>query len=268
MEKAYSLDPRNPDIIYHLAVNYEVLRRYREADQLEDRLGELEPDNPLRKTRKSWTMYLRTGDATSYRAALDLLPSSIKDHEFVASHRFWFALYARDWTAAKQILEINSEEDLLVGDQVKVAIPRGCGEIWLAALQGKHPTMETRFGSARDQLSQRFEARPDETELLSVLGVIDAFLGRKEEAVQEATRAVELRPASEDAVEGPWIRQNLAVVYTWTNEPDMAFRELDTLVATPAGLDTRETFKADPIWDPLRKDPRFDKLVPQLPQRR
>jgi TolB-like protein/Flp pilus assembly protein TadD len=265
LEKAYTLDPRNPDVIYHLGINYMVLGRYREAEQIEDRLSEVEADAPLRKTGKAWVAYLRTGDATSYRAALDLLPSSIKDHGHVASLRFWLALYAQDWTAAKQILGKNSEEDLRAGDQVKVTIPRGCGEIWLAALQGKHPTMETGFGAARDQPAQRVEAHPDEAELLSVLAVVDACLGHKQEAIQEATRAVELRPISQDAVEGPWILGNLAVVYAWTNEPDLAFRELAILAKIPAALDNRPIFKADPSWDPIRKDPRFEKLVAQLP---
>lgn len=151
-----------------------MLRRYRDAEQIEDRLSEVEPENPLRKTGKAWLAYLRTGDATSYRAALDLLPSTTKDHGLVASLRFWFALYTRDWTAANQILGKDSDEDLSIGGLVNVAIPRGCGEIWLAALQGKHPTMETGFGAARDQLAQRVEAHPDEAELLSVLGVVDA----------------------------------------------------------------------------------------------
>jgi hypothetical protein len=126
--------------------------------------------------------------------------------------------------------------------------------------------METGFAAARDQLSQRVEARPDEAELLSTLGVLDAFLGRKEEAIQEATRASEIRPVSEDAVEGPWILQDLAEICAWTNEPDLAFRELAKLVGIPFGLDNREIFKADPTWDPVRKDPRFNKLVSLLPQ--
>jgi len=249
-----------------LGLSYEVLRRYREAEQLMDRLDEIEPDNPLRKTEKSGIAYLRTGDATSYRAALDLVPSSIKDHGRVASIRFGLALYARDWAAAKQILEKNLDEDLRVGGGAQITIPRGCGEIWLAALQGKHPTMETGFAAARDQLSKRVEALPDEAELLSELGVVDAYLDRKEEAIQEATRALEIRPVSEDTAEGTWILQNLAEVYAWTNEPDLAFRELAILVGIPDGLDNREIFKADPTWDPLRKDPRFEKLAAQLPQ--
>ena len=102
---------------------------------------------------------------------------------------------------------------------------------------------------------------------MAVLGEIDAFLGRKQEAIEEATRAVELRPISQDAVEGPFILVCLAAVYAWTNEPDLAFRQLAILTKTPpGGLGTRVTFKADPMWDPIRKDPRFDQLAAQLPQ--
>lgn len=66
-------------------------------------------------------------------------------------------------------------------------------------------------------------------------------------------------------MEGPWILGNLALVYAWTNEPDLAFKELAILVGTPTGLDNRLIFKADPTWDPIREDPRFDKLVAQVP---
>jgi serine/threonine protein kinase/tetratricopeptide (TPR) repeat protein len=248
-EKAYSLDPRNPDIVYELADNYQVRGRYREAEQIYARFNEVEQGYP-----------------EGNQAALDSLSSTQKNQQPLVSDRFWSAVGARDWTAAKQILDESSDESLLAGNRVKASIPRGCGEIFLAALQGKHPTLETGFGAARDQLAQRFEANPDDVQLLSVLGEVDALLGRKQEAIEEATRAAELRPISQDAVEGPFILRELAVVYAWTNEPDQAFRELDILAKTPGGLGTRADFKADPIWDPVRKDPRFDKLAAQLAQ--
>ena len=248
-EKAYSLDPRNPDIVYELADNYKVRGRYREAEQIYARFNEVEPGSP-----------------EGNQAALDSLSSTQKNQQPWVSGRFWSAVGARDWTAAKQILDETSDESLLAGNRVKASIPRGCGEIFLAALQGKHPTLETGFGAARDQLAQRVEANPDDVQLLSVLGEVDALLGRKQEAIEEATRAVELRPISQDAVEGPFILTSLAVVYAWTNEPDQAFRVLDILAKTPGGLGTRADFKADPMWDPVRKDPRFDQLAAQLPQ--
>jgi TolB-like protein/Flp pilus assembly protein TadD len=265
LEAAYSLDPRNPELVDGLQLNYLWQGRVSEAEQMEHRFFELEPDNPFRKPKKVWYAFFRTGDATAWRAALEELPASTKVHGPVASARFWAALYSRDWTATKQILGENPDEDLLFGAEALVPLPRQCGEIYLAALEGKHPTIDAGFGAARNQVAQRFEAHPDDVELLSVLGVIDAFLGRKDKAIEEATRAVQLRPISQDAVEGPWILQNLAIVYAWTNELAQAFGELAILVKNPAGP-TRAGFKADPAWDPLRKDPRFEELAAQIPE--
>jgi serine/threonine protein kinase/Flp pilus assembly protein TadD len=265
LKKAYSLDPLNPDIADLLGANYLWEGRYRESEQMDIRFFELVPDDPFLKAKQDWYEYARTGDATAWRAALDQLPSSIKDHGGIASTRFWSALYARDWVAAKQILDQNSDEDLRIDYPMQVAIPRGCGAIYLAALQGKHPTMATGFGTARDQLAKRVEAHPDDAALLSLLGLMDAFLGRKPEAIEEASRAKEQQPISQDAVEGPFIITSLAAVYAWTNESDSAFRELAFLPGVPSSL-FRATFKADPMWDPIQADPRFDKLAAQLRQ--
>jgi serine/threonine protein kinase/tetratricopeptide (TPR) repeat protein len=256
LEKAYSVDPRNRDILERLEWAYQGSRRYRDADEMLARLSEIEPDPILAKIRKAGLEFERTGDLGSYRAALDSLPSSAKDHGAMASFRFWKAIYARDWTAAHQILSKAPDEDLFAGGQVKVPIPRGCGEIWLAALEGEHPTMETPgFATVRNQLAQRVIAHPDDVDLLSTLGMIDAFLGRKSEAIDEATRALEMV----DAVEKVFVRLSLAQVYAWTNEPDLAFHELAILFE---GLDSRaiESWKTNPELDPIRNDPRFDKL--------
>ena len=90
----------------------------------------------------------------------------------------------------------------------------------------------------------------------------NAFLDRKQDAIEEATRAVDL---CKDAVERPFILENLATVYAWTNEPDLAFRTLAILSETPPHP-VREVVKNNPEWDPIRKDARFDKLVAQLRQ--
>jgi serine/threonine protein kinase/tetratricopeptide (TPR) repeat protein len=258
LEKAYSFDPRNPDVLWYLQGAYEQSQRYRDADEMLARLSVI-VDPAWIQTEKAQLAFERTGDFASFRAALDSLPSSVKDHLPLASRRFWWAISARDWTAAHQILNKATDEDLLIGGNVKVPIPHGCGEIWLAALEGKHPTMDTPgFANARYQLEQRVRAHPDDVNLLGVLGTIDAFLGLKSEAIEEATRAMEIV----DGLEKPFIRRNLAEVYAWTNEPDLAFQELAVLWE---GLDSRdiEGQKRDPELDPIRNDPRFDKLGAQ-----
>jgi hypothetical protein len=140
-------------------------------------------------------------------------------------------------------------------------VPDACNEVWLAKLQGKHPLLRKGV-AACDQLRQRAEAYPKDPIKISVLALLAAALGRKQEAIQEARRAVEILPISLSAVRGPLV-SNLAMVYAWTNEPDLAFQELSISVKIPAGGHYGE-LKLDPAWDPLRKDPRFEKLLARL----
>ena len=99
--------------------------------------------------------------------------------------------------------------------------------------------------------------------LLSQLAVIDALLGKKELAIAEGKRAVELLPISKDAVDGPYPELNLAAVYAWTNELDLAFETLTSLSKVPNGL-YYGPLKREPYWEPLRKDPRYEKLLAEL----
>jgi hypothetical protein len=92
---------------------------------------------------------------------------------------------------------------------------------------------------------------------------VDALLGYKENAIVEAKRAAEILPISRDAVDGPNIAANLVAVYAWTTELDLAFETLSPLTKTPNGAYYGD-LKLDPYWDPLRKDPRFDKLLAEL----
>jgi Flp pilus assembly protein TadD len=142
-------------------------------------------------------------------------------------------------------------------------VPRGCLAIWLARLQGDISATEPQFAVARDQLNRKVEKNPKEPGLLSQLGVIDAASGRKQEAIQEAKRATEMLPISKNAEIGPDLVTNLAIVYTWTNEPELAFQELTVSVNAPRGILYGE-LKLDPAFDSLRKDPRFDKLLAEL----
>lgn len=123
--------------------------------------------------------------------------------------------------------------------------------------------MEGEFAAARGQLNREVAAHPEDPSLLAALGVIDAALGRKPEAIEEAKRAVEMLPVSEDAVDGPPLLYNQAAVYSMVNESDSAFKVLALSAKIPAGVSYGE-LKLDPCWDPIRKDPRFDKILAEL----
>jgi hypothetical protein len=92
---------------------------------------------------------------------------------------------------------------------------------------------------------------------------VDALLGHKEDAISEAKRAIEMLPISKDAVDGPGMMANLVVVYAWTNELDLAFKILSPLTKVPYGVFYGQ-LKRDPLLGPIRKDPRFDKLLAEL----
>jgi hypothetical protein len=162
-------------------------------------------------------------DVKGYRAALEALPPSAKQDMGTTADRVYVAALDQDWTAAKEILSNSRHEEL--NFFCGTAVPRACVEIWLAMVRGEHPTMEGRFGSARDELKRRLDADPSDPRLLSALGVVDAALGRKDDAIQEAKHAVGLQSISQDAMDGPGHVYSLAVVYAQTNEPDLAFQQ-------------------------------------------
>ena len=267
MRRALSLDARHQIILGALADTYYWLRRYREVEQTFDALIELAPDKPSLKAFKASVAFEEKADLESYRAVMEKLPSSSRNTLWITSLRFQNAILARAWKDAKTIVRDNPYNELYLAfcpySWASSLVPRGCHEIWLAAVQKGHPTSETRFRPARDELKQKAEAQPADASLMSMLGIIDAALGHKRVAIQEARRAVEMLPISKDAVEGPPLVSKLALAYAWTNEPDLAFQELTISVKTPAGMHFGE-LRLDPAWDPIRKDPRFEKLLAEL----
>ena len=102
---------------------------------------------------------------------------------------------------------------------------------------------------------------------MTVLALADVALGRKEESIQEGRRAIEMRPISEDAYDGSLIAADVARVYAWANQSDLAFEQLNILIKVPCPWFNYGDLKTNPDWDPLRKDPRFDKLLAELAPR-
>jgi serine/threonine protein kinase/tetratricopeptide (TPR) repeat protein len=261
-ERAAILDPRNMKLLLDQQNTYLCLRRFRQAERISDRLIELDPDEPSAKILKAYVLFAETADLKNYLSVFQKVPSSSEDRIDVASGRITATVYAHEWTNAEDILHRSANEEFYFS-YAGATVPRGCLEIWLARLQRENRAMDPRFAAARDQLNRDVEMHPEEAELLSALGIIDAALGRKLEAIQEASRAAETLPISEDAESGPALVSNLAAVYALTNEPDLAFEELDVSVRTPGGVFYGD-LKFDPAWDGLRADPRFDKLLARL----
>jgi tetratricopeptide (TPR) repeat protein len=109
-------------------------------------------------------------------------------------------------------------------------------------------------------MARLVDEHPDYAEALSVLGMSEAALGNKATALQYSKRAVELLPVTKDAVTGAEILRNLAITYAWAGEKDLAIDQLQEVVRIP-GVISYGQLRLHPWWDPLRDDPRFEKII-------
>ena len=134
----------------------------------------------------------------------------------------------------------------------------------VARLRGDEPAARAAFAKARIELEQAVRDQPNYAAGLCALGVVDAALGNKEDAIREGQRAVELTPSSKSAVEGAMFTQYLALIFAWTGDKDRAIERLAEAAKLPGSHVTYGYLRLHPLWDPLRGDPRFEAIVASL----
>jgi TolB-like protein/Flp pilus assembly protein TadD len=262
--EATKLDPHNTFSIAELSHTLVMTRQFRAAEQVYHRLLELFPDQPRLKLDWANLAVLQTGDDAPIRSALAALPTSMTDDKDVLTFWLDLAWNARDWIKAKELIDrMNAGEDADDFAYGSASVPFGCYFILLARFQGEEVIANSSFNETRELLNQNVQRSSGNANVLSQLAVLDALLNNKEAAISEAKRAVDMLPIFKDAVDGPQMVLNLAVVYAWTNEPDLAFGALDSLKKTPFGIYYGQ-LRSDPYWEPLRKDPRYEKLLAEL----
>jgi tetratricopeptide (TPR) repeat protein len=267
LNELIAFDRGNSAAISVLAGTLMGARQYRAAEQAYDRLIALIPDRPILRIEKAFVSFLKTGDNTAMHSAITALPTPMRDETDVLFFRLRLALQDRDWQQARELIEkMKGGEDNGTFAYGFRSIPVDCYLILLARLQGEEPEENLSSAEAQEQLSQKVQKSPGAADLLSKLAVVDAVLGKKQDAITEVKRAAEMLPISRDAVNGPEIVKNLVVVYAWTDELELSFEALVPLAKMPFGIDYGD-LKLSPLWDPLRKDPRFDKLLAELAPR-
>ena len=153
------------------------------------------------------------------------------------------------------------DDEIAVGPQIQ--INRAFYEGVIARMEKDEPRAQREFAAARTEQQKVVQAQPEFGPGWSALGLIDAGLGRKEDALREGRRALELLPPEKDAIVGKWLVRNMALIAAWVGERDLACEQLSIAIAPP------QTFaygglKLSPLWDPLRGDPRFEKIVALL----
>jgi tetratricopeptide (TPR) repeat protein len=261
LQRAVELDPRNFYTLQQIALSYFMLRRYSDQSAVLDRALSIKPDDPDTKVTRASVPLEEKGDTRSLRQTLDEIrandPVAIRS---VANVWLLCALAERDVGAAQNALV--SLGDNPFGDDA-VRLYRDFCEGLIARMTKDEAKARSAFTAARRDQEERVQAQPDYGPALCVLGLIDAGLGRKEEALREGRRAMELTPVEKDSVNGAHMIEYFAITAAWVGEKDLACEHL-AKAAQVSGYVSYGRLKLLPYWDPLRGDPRFDRIVASL----
>jgi TolB-like protein/Tfp pilus assembly protein PilF len=261
LERALELDPRNTFILTQLSLGYQWLRRYSDMAAVLERDLQLEPHNiSTRLTRGSVDLLWRADLKplhTTIEAIVTETPARAVDVSFTWFH---LALCERDPVAAAHALAAIPPEGNGPG---ALLFPRAWFAGWTARIRGDEASARDAFTAARTEMERKVNEQPDYGSPLCVLALIDAALGRKQEAIAEVRRACELLPVSKDSIEGTYAIVSLSLVYAWSSENDLAIEQLTSILKIHGYLSYGELY-LHPFWDPLRGDPRFEKMVASL----
>jgi tetratricopeptide (TPR) repeat protein len=265
LESAIALDPRNVDMLQQLALSYQQLGRYAEGIAVLDRALAVVPDNiETRVARGQFELWWK-GDTRPLHQTIDSIlaqgPGAIAT---AADAWFFCALAEHDLAVAERALVALGDSPCWNEDSISLS--RSFGEGLLARMTKDQARARTAFGAARAEQEKIVHAQPDSGPALCVLSLIDAALGSKEAALEEGRRAIALLPVEKDAIRGSRVVQYFAITAAWAGEKDLALQQLELGLRAPSASPALSygTLKLLPFWDPLRGDPRFEKIVESL----
>jgi TolB-like protein/Tfp pilus assembly protein PilF len=273
LERALELDPRNLQALTQIAAfNYRKLGRYADAKLAWDRLLAITPDDVTAKAERAMVDLQWKGDTRPLHEVIESIQiKNPAEVQTIADRWIICALAERDARAAKDALIAAGRNPIgLASDNVQFR--RAFVEGVIARMMKDEAAARTAFTAARAEQEKIVQAAPNHGPALCVLGLIDAGLDRKEQALREGRRAIELLPVERDAVHGLDMIKYFAVNAAWIGDKDLACDQLTMLVyqnsgskaiRRPRSLSYGE-LKLMPLWDPLRGDPRFEKIVASL----
>jgi TolB-like protein/Tfp pilus assembly protein PilF len=262
--RAVQLDPRNFFTLQQIALSYQYLGRYGESIAALDRALSIVPDNVETRAFRAELELFWKADTRPLHQTVDAIlaqgPGAIAP---AADTWFWCALAERDAAAAERALIALGDNPL---NEVVINLSRSFGEGLLARMTKNEARARAAFEAARAQQEKIVEAQPDYGPTLCVLAMIDAALGRKDLALEEGRRAIALTPMEKDVANGSSALQYFAITATWTGDKELALQQLETGLRAPIAslVLSYGGLKLLPYWDPLRGDPRFEKIVESL----
>jgi TolB-like protein/DNA-binding winged helix-turn-helix (wHTH) protein len=265
LERAVDLDPRNLFTLSAIADSYRDLRRYAEAQAAYNHALAIEPNDIKIKVRRANLELEWKADTGPLHQLIDSIraanPAAVPD---IVDTWLICALAERDPTAANNALMASGENTPLTNEVFRFNRPFVEGII--ARMTNDDDKAQSAFSVARAEQEKIVQAQPDFGPPLAVLGLIDAALGRREEALREGRRAVELLPVEKDSIKGPLIIGYFAMMAAWLGDKDLACEQLGAAIRYPGPLSYGE-LKLLPFWDPLRGDSRFEQIVTSLAPR-
>jgi TolB-like protein/predicted Ser/Thr protein kinase len=271
LERAVELDPRDVGTLEEVALSYRLVGRYTEAKSWATRaVAVAGPYDVFTRQYLAWWELDMAGDPRPLHHAIDSIrarnPAAVRG--FVAMNWLVCALAERDAAAAKEALSTLDDMEISLGDGDHIYFPRAFVEGVIARMTNDEHKAQLAFAAARAEQEKIVQAQPDYAFPLCVLGLIDAALGRKEEALREGRRAVELLPMEKDAIDGKYLVKYLAAIAAWVGEKDIACQQLAVAVRPPYLFFDYGGLKLLPFWDPLRGEPCFEKIVASLAPKR
>jgi TolB-like protein/Tfp pilus assembly protein PilF len=265
LQRAVELDPRNFLTLQQIAISYQNLGRYAETIAALDRVLAIMPDNvETRATRGEYYIYWK-GDTRPLQQTIDAILAQ-GSGAIASAAPSWFvcALAERDPAAAERAL-------IALGDnpcwgEGTIILSHSFGEGLLARMTKDEAKARTAFEAARAQQEKIVQAQPDYGPKLCILAMIDAALGRKDLALEEGRRAIALTPMEKDAINGSYVLQYFAITAAWAGDKELALQQLEAGLHAPQASEMLSygALKLFPVWDPLRGDPRFEKIVESL----
>jgi len=265
LEHAVELDPRNFFTLQQIALSYQLLGRSAEAIAAFDRALAIVPDNvETRTARASYYVYWKADTRPLHQTIDAILAQGSGAIATAADLWFSCALAERDPAAAERALVALGDNPCWTDSAITLS--RSFGEGLLARMNKDEASARAAFAAARVQQEKIVQAQSDYGPALCVLGLIDAALGRKDLALDEGRRAIALTPVENDVTNGSRVLQYFAITAAWAGEKELSLQQLEAGLRAPTESDMLSygALKLFPVWDPLRGDPRFEKIVRSL----
>ena len=259
--KASDLDPRDGQISLWVCETLDQMRRYGECNQALHQALTRMPEMANFLQAHLADLKLDEGDPAAAWSILTQIPQDFRFSEEPWIARFTAALYLHDYDEASRAIAVtpaNFNPAAFIGQP-----PQSWADGQIARARGDKQKAHEAFAAARQSFDTTWGSDRKDESYFAQVALFDAGLGRKEEAIREAKHAVELMPIAKDSWIGPGLVGNLALVYAWTGEQDLAIEQLESVAKIPFGPSYGD-LRFNPCWDSLRGNLRFEKMVASL----